>query len=171
MRYLRKLQYLFQVFFLLFYLLITKPFSIYFNQTVHKNVGNLKKWEINNNGTCARASFLIKLLVSAWQKRLWYRCFPVIFMKFLRTRFLQNTSGRLLLLLNAIEIWINLEIIIVEIKKKIEWRNFLVSRDKNYYQFGQILRKLRKFIRIKKKKKMEGSSPGAEFFSGGNSPG
>ena len=105
------------------------------------------------------------------KKRLWYRCFPVIFMKFLRTRFLQNTSGRLLLLLNAIEIWINLEIIIVEIKKKIEWRNFLVSRDKNYYQFGQILRKLRKFIRIKKKKKMEGSSPGAEFFSGGNSPG
>ena len=31
------------------------------------------------------------------KKRLWYRCFPVNFVKFLRTSFLQNTSGRLLL--------------------------------------------------------------------------
>ena len=31
------------------------------------------------------------------KKRLWHRCFPVNFAKFLRTPFLQNTSGRLLL--------------------------------------------------------------------------
>ena len=31
------------------------------------------------------------------KKRLWYRCFPVNFAKFLRTLFLQSTSGRLLL--------------------------------------------------------------------------
>ena len=31
------------------------------------------------------------------KKRLWHRCFPVNFTKFLRTPFLQNTSGRLLL--------------------------------------------------------------------------
>ena len=31
------------------------------------------------------------------KKRLWERCFPVNFAKFLRTPFLQNTSGRLLL--------------------------------------------------------------------------
>ena len=31
------------------------------------------------------------------KKRLWLMCFPVNFVKFLRTRFLQNTSGRLLL--------------------------------------------------------------------------
>ena len=30
-------------------------------------------------------------------ERLWHRCFPVRFSKFLRTPFLQNTSGRLLL--------------------------------------------------------------------------
>ena len=30
------------------------------------------------------------------KKRLWYRCFPVNFAKFLRTPILQNTSGRLL---------------------------------------------------------------------------
>ena len=32
------------------------------------------------------------------KKRLWYRCFPVNFAKFLRTPFLQNTFLRLLLL-------------------------------------------------------------------------
>ena len=31
------------------------------------------------------------------KKRLWHRCFPVNFAKFLRTSFLQKTSGRLLL--------------------------------------------------------------------------
>ena len=31
------------------------------------------------------------------KKSLWHRCFPVNFQKFLRTPFLQNTSGRLLL--------------------------------------------------------------------------
>ena len=31
------------------------------------------------------------------KKRLWHRCFPMNFAKFLRTSFLQNTSGRLLL--------------------------------------------------------------------------
>ena len=34
---------------------------------------------------------------SLLKKRLWYRCFPVNFAKFLRTRFFQSTSGRLLL--------------------------------------------------------------------------
>ena len=31
------------------------------------------------------------------KKRLWYRCFPVNFVKFLTTLFLQDTSGQLLL--------------------------------------------------------------------------
>ena len=34
------------------------------------------------------------------KKRLWHRCFPVNFGKFLRTPFLQNTPGRLLLSIN-----------------------------------------------------------------------
>ena len=33
------------------------------------------------------------------KKQLWHRYFPVDFAKFLRTRYLQNTSGRLLLIL------------------------------------------------------------------------
>ena len=32
------------------------------------------------------------------KKRLWHRCFPVKFAEFLRTPFLRNTSGKLLLL-------------------------------------------------------------------------
>ena len=34
-----------------------------------------------------------------FKKRLWHRCFPVNFAKFLRIPFSQNTSGRLLLIL------------------------------------------------------------------------
>ena len=55
--------------------------------------------EISQNSqesTCARDSFLIKL--QAWpstllKKSLWHRCFPVNYAKFLRTPFLQNSSG------------------------------------------------------------------------------
>ena len=36
-------------------------------------------------------------IVSLLKKKLWHRCFPVSFAKFLRTPFLQNISGRLLL--------------------------------------------------------------------------
>ena len=46
--------------------------------------------------TCARDSFLIKLQVwpvTLSKKSLWHRCFPVNFAKFLRTSFLQNSSG------------------------------------------------------------------------------
>ena len=43
----------------------------------------------SQENTCARASFLIRLQASS--------CFPVNLLKFLRTLFLQNTSGRLLL--------------------------------------------------------------------------
>ena len=57
--------------------------------------------EISQNSqenTCARVSFLIKLRpATLLKKRLWQRCFCINFAKFLRTPFLQNTSGRLLL--------------------------------------------------------------------------
>ena len=47
----------------------------------------------SQENTCARVSFLIKLLATLLKKRLWYRRFPVNFVEFLRTSFLQNTSG------------------------------------------------------------------------------
>ena len=51
--------------------------------------------ENSQKNTCARSLRPATLQ----KKKLWYRCFPVNFAKFLRTPFLQNTSGRLLLLL------------------------------------------------------------------------
>ena len=57
--------------------------------------------EISQNSqenTCARVSFFNKVgslwLATLLKKRLWHRCFPVNFAKFLRKPFLQNTSGR-----------------------------------------------------------------------------
>ena len=52
----------------------------------------------NSQGhTCARVSFLINLQVYYQKKRLWHRCFPASFAKLLRTPFLQNSFGQLLL--------------------------------------------------------------------------
>ena len=48
--------------------------------------GILKNCAKFTENTCARVSF--------FKISLWHRCFPVNFAKFLRTPFLQNTSGR-----------------------------------------------------------------------------
>ena len=58
--------------------------------------------EISQNpqeNICARVCFCNKVAGPATllKKRLWHRCFPVNFVEFLRTPFLQNTTGRLLL--------------------------------------------------------------------------
>ena len=59
--------------------------------------------EISQNSqenTCPRVSFFNRVVglrpAILLNKRLWHRCFPVNFVKFLRTPFLQSTSGRLL---------------------------------------------------------------------------
>ena len=66
--------------------------------------GAFKSFTKFTENTCARVSLLIKLQV--WDQRpagltpatllkvrIWHSCFPVNFAKFLRTPFLQNTSG------------------------------------------------------------------------------
>ena len=45
---------------------------------------------------------LVQYGIHGTQKRHWHRCFPVNSAKFLRTHFLQNTSGRLLLKLSVL---------------------------------------------------------------------
>ena len=62
-------------------------------------VFNRKISQNSQENTCARVFFLIKLQASAC--KLWDRNFPVNFAKFLRTHFLQNTSGRLLFFVNS----------------------------------------------------------------------
>ena len=51
----------------------------------------------SQENTCAIVSFLIHLKEILLKRRLWQRCFPVNFVKFLRAPLLKNTSGRLLL--------------------------------------------------------------------------
>ena len=64
----------------------------------------------SQENTCVRASFFNK--VAGWgmqlyllKKRLSHRCFLVNFAKFLRTPFLQNISGRLLLKVKNCNNW------------------------------------------------------------------
>ena len=87
--------------------------------------------EISQNSqenTCARASFLITLQASALQlfkQRLWHRCFPVNFVKFLRTPFLTKHLWRLLLDLPA-------KLTLPTYPSKIEVTNY--AQIVNYYQ-------------------------------------
>ena len=68
-------------------------YSFAYNKTFRKAVVRrcsvnklfLEISQTSQENTCARFSFL--------KKRLWHRCFPVNFAKFLRTSFLQNTFG------------------------------------------------------------------------------
>ena len=62
--------------------------------------GNLRNFtKFTGKRLCHRPASLLK-------KRLWHKCFPVNFAKFLKTRFLQNISGRLLLYIS----WVMTEI-------------------------------------------------------------
>ena len=63
----------------------------------------LKFSQNSQENTCARASLLRP--TSLLKRRLWHMCFPVSFVKLLRTPFLQNTSGRLVLNHNSTVLW------------------------------------------------------------------
>ena len=68
--------------------------NIFFKNISEKNILKnffkiYSRWEFSEG---LRPATLLK-------KRLWHRCFPVKFWTFLRTPFLQSTSGRLLLLM------------------------------------------------------------------------
>ena len=61
----------------------------------------LRNSQISQENICARVSFLKKVKGvrpgTLLKNKLWHRCFPVNFAKFLRAAVLQNTYGRLLL--------------------------------------------------------------------------
>ena len=59
---------------------------------------NARTEDRRTDGRTDRPYFIRTLrLTPGLQKRLWHRCFPMNFAKFLKTPFSQNTSGRLLL--------------------------------------------------------------------------
>ena len=98
--------------------------------------------EISQNSqenTCARSLFFRKFTgnhlcqslhfnkvdATLLKKRLWYRCFPMNFAKVLRTSFLQNTSGRLLLTR-----------VVNPISLKISYKIFSLPNPQNNYFFS-----------------------------------
>ena len=70
------------------------------------------------------------------KKRLWHRCFPVNFVKFLRTPFLQNTSGWLLLWFEKVENIILFETIIIFSRdyKNLPFSNELYQPEMNFIE-------------------------------------
>ena len=80
----------------------TSEWFFYYQTEVLARRCSIKKMflEISQNSqenTCARVSFLIKLRATLLKKRLWHRCFPLNFAKFLRTLFLTEHLRWLLL--------------------------------------------------------------------------
>ena len=76
----------------------------YLNKEKHWNNEKSKvffQWNIEFEGESCQSFFFNKAAclrpVTLLKKWLWHMCFPVNFTKFLRTPFLRNTSGRLLL--------------------------------------------------------------------------
>ena len=80
--------YFFIYMYIYIYILVRSNRPVVFCKKVFLNILQNSK-----ENTCARASFLIKLQASGLRpllkKRLWLRCFPVDFVKFLRTPYLQ----------------------------------------------------------------------------------
>ena len=71
-----------------------QPPQVFCKKRVLRNFANLQE------NTCTRVSFLIKLQAgpaTLLKKRLWHRCFPVNFAKFLRTTFFTEHLWWLLL--------------------------------------------------------------------------
>ena len=66
----------------------------------------LKISEMSQENTCARVS-KVSEPANLLKNRLWYRCFPGNFVKFLRTPFLQNNSGRLFLKNKTLTVFLN----------------------------------------------------------------
>ena len=85
------------------------------------------------------------------KKKLWYRCFPVNFAKFLRTPFLQNTSWRLLLLYRFKEkikekvlrcIWA------FQLRCPIFWNSLNLLQNFHNYATSSILVEVAKYLKI-----------------------
>ena len=81
-----------------------RKFKLLNFKTLVNSLTPVWSWIENNDLSCRsshRRCFIEK--ATLLKKRLWHRCFPVNFAKFLRAPFLQYTSGRLLLFLQNSE--------------------------------------------------------------------
>ena len=103
----------------------------------------LKIWQNSQENTCVRVSFVNKIIgwgPQLYLKRDWRRCFPVNFAKFLRTPFLQNTSGRLFLQLKILYNFSAVSIFVLDQQEqtlifsslKADWTMFLLPESNIY---------------------------------------
>ena len=82
--------------------------------------------------TCASLFFNKAAGFSLWKERLWHRYFYVNFVKFLRTTFLQNTSGRLLLSLwedRSFQYKVPFSLSFISLKKILQWVDQILEKD------------------------------------------
>ena len=66
------------------------------HESVHRRC-SVRKSALRNFAKFTGKHLCQILFLTLFKKRLWHRCIPLNFVKFLRTSFLQNTSRRLLL--------------------------------------------------------------------------
>ena len=75
--------------------------SLRFNESSHYSSRIICFSKRNNHRRCSMKKGVLRNFnrpaATLLKKRLWHRCFPVNFARFLRTPFLQKTSGRQLL--------------------------------------------------------------------------
>ena len=76
-----------------------QPPEVFHKKSVLRNLTKFTEKQLHQSLYFNKVSILIKVSGNLLKKILWHRCFPVNFMKFLRTSFLQNTSGQLFLYL------------------------------------------------------------------------
>ena len=81
-----------------------------------------------NKDAVLRSATLLKI-------RLWYRCFPVNFAKFLRTPFVRNTSERLLLWTTDSETSNTKYLELIKRRSKVQEKNMWCERALNFDQW------------------------------------
>ena len=69
------------------------------------------------------------------KKKLWHRCFPVNFAKFLRTPFVQKTSGQLLIWTTASETSNTKYLELIKRRSKVQEKNMSCKRALNFDQW------------------------------------
>ena len=111
--------------------------EMFYKKAVHRNFAKFTGKHLSQSLFFNKvASF------SLWKERLWHRCFHVNFVRFLRTPFLQNTSGRLLLSLwedLTFHYKVPLSLSFISLKKIERWVNF---RKKILFMFSRLHFKL-----------------------------
>ena len=92
-------------------------------------------WEIIFRSNSVRKAVLKRCSAPLLKERLWHRCFPVNFAKFLKILFVQNTSGRLLLWTTASKTSNTKYLELIKRRSKVQEKNMSCERALNFDQW------------------------------------